>query len=283
MGLWSNKVHPLLVLDSVTDVGNGWSGLGDLTVTAFANGCGSLSVGASCSFVVEYTLPGCNISPLINTVTPHYHPLGFSNVISNSDSHAMEVECAVDLVVEKDDDVGSTSPLLRALLLQTSSLDRPMQVTQYRDFVGPGDLVTYTIFVRNIGPVTATNIVLSDTLPDYTTYVGYGWQQVGTTRDYRITVRDLPPGDIEAVHFVVRVDDPLPTTVRSLINDQACGSSAEWDLNYDDNCDLEDSPVRWVRLDVSKEADPLQMIPVCPQPVVEDHIAVKRYPSFFSF
>jgi uncharacterized repeat protein (TIGR01451 family) len=256
----SSPDSPPLILDRITDVGSGWFGLGNLTGIALHD-CSSLPVGASCSFAVQYTLLDCNTSPLINTVTARYRPWGFSNVISDSDSHAMAVQCAVDLVVEKDDDVGSTSPFLRALLLRVGLFEHPMQATQYRDFVGPGDLITYTVFVRNIGPVTATNIVLSDTLPDFTTYVGYGWQQVGATRDYTITVRDLPPGDIEAVFFVVRLDDPLPTTVRSIINDQACGSSAEPDLNYDDNCDLEDSPVRWVRLDVDKEANPLSVRP----------------------
>ncbi len=245
---------PPLILDSAVD-----DVLGDLSSAAHASGCGYLSAGDVCAFTARYTPMNCVESPLTNTLTVHYHPQGFPNDIDGSDNHTVIVECPTDLNVEKDDDVGSTSPLSWWLLMQSYPAS-PIQRTQYRSFVGPGDLITYTVFVQNEGMITATHIVLTDTLPLYTSYVGYGWQQVGTTRQYTMPMRDLPPGDIEAVRFVVRVDDPLSPAVRSIINKVAVGS-AEYDVNDDNNLDWEDSPVRWVALDVHKIADPTTVRP----------------------
>ncbi|NIM49335.1 MAG: hypothetical protein GTN78_15430, partial [Gemmatimonadales bacterium] len=89
---------PDLVLDSVMDVGNGWAGLGDLTATAAANGCGTLAPETSegqgdeesCSFEVIIAAPA-GPKPLENTVTVHYHPgPDFDNDIEASDGHSVD-------------------------------------------------------------------------------------------------------------------------------------------------------------------------------------------------
>ena len=87
----SSSDSPNLILDSVTDVGTGWAGLGDLTATASANGCGSLAPGTSCSFSVNYTIQAGDPNPLHNTVTVHYHPDGFPNDVSDSDDHSVTI------------------------------------------------------------------------------------------------------------------------------------------------------------------------------------------------
>ncbi len=84
----SSADSPPLNLESMTDVGNGWVGLGDLTDEAIAGGCGSLAPGASCQFQVTITAPATP-NPLANTVSVLYHPEGFPNDISDGDSHSL--------------------------------------------------------------------------------------------------------------------------------------------------------------------------------------------------
>ena len=172
------------------------------------------------------------------------------------------VLCDVDLVVVKDDDVGplSMNTVLAAgkqpavdRLLQAASGRAPLILAQHRDFVHEGDLVTYTIAIVNVGSVTATNVVLTETLPQHTDYVGFGWIPIsGST--YITTVGTLPPDDGRVVYFVVRVHDPLPAGVDNLVN-LVCVGSDEPDVYPDDNCNYEDTPVRLRPLRVSKRAE----------------------------
>ncbi|MGH2784272.1 MAG: DUF7507 domain-containing protein [Actinomycetota bacterium] len=83
----SSSDSPPLELESMTDVGNGWAGLGDLTDEAIAGGCETLAPGASCQFQVTITAPATP-NPLANTVTVLYHPEGFPNDITDVDDHS---------------------------------------------------------------------------------------------------------------------------------------------------------------------------------------------------
>ena len=83
----SSSDSPPLELEAVTDVGDGWAGLGDLTDEAVAAGCETLAPGASCSFQVTITAPA-NPNPLASTVDVLYHPDGFPNDIRASASHS---------------------------------------------------------------------------------------------------------------------------------------------------------------------------------------------------
>jgi uncharacterized repeat protein (TIGR01451 family) len=238
---------PALVLDSVIDVGVGWPGLGDLTSLAAANGCASLAAGAACTFTAPYVIPSTTPNgELTNTVSVLYHPLDFTNQITDTDQHVLAVTGAVDIVVIKDDSVGPiTNTLMTAknqaafdAWRQTAAVLAP---TQHREFVFEGDLITYTISVVNVGLVPATNVVLTETLPLYTTYVGYGWTPLGG-RTYITSVGTLQPGDGVVRYFVVRVDEPLAEGVNNLDN-LVCGMSDVPDATPEDNCNHEDTPV----------------------------------------
>ncbi len=258
---------PDLILDSVIDVGDGWPGLGNLTNIARANGCNSLPPGSSCIFEVPYTIQLSDPNPLTNTVTVNFHPDGFTNVITHSDSHTVVTRIDVDLVVTKNDDVGPTTPTSARLTAdKQAAVDRLLQTRKraslapaqiHREFVGPGDLITFTIAVINTGHSIARDVIVTETLPLYTTYVGYGWQQVGATRNYTMSLPNLPPQVGRVITFVVRIDDPLPTGVRSIIN-YVCSFSSVPDTDDTDNCRYTDAPV--INLGLDKEADPTSIL-----------------------
>jgi len=241
---------PALILDAVNDVGVGWPGLGDLTSQAAANGCTSLAAGAGCMFSVPYAVPvNTPNGNRSNVVSVRYHPLGFSNPITATDQHTLAITGAVDLVVIKDDNVG---PITNTLMTTANrvAFERWQQTAgallmaaepYHRAFVFDGDVVTYTISVVNVGVVTATNVVLTETLPLYTSYIGYDWTLV-SGRTYRMNIGVLPPGEGVVRYFVVRVNEPLPTDIHNLDN-LVCGWSAEGDMTPADNCNHEDTPV----------------------------------------
>ncbi len=165
-------------------------------------------------------------------------------------------------MVVKDDDVGPVTNTVRTTwgqlrmdrLLHNVPAPRTPQATPHREFVYAGDLITYTIAACNSGALTATNVVLTETIPTYTTYVerGLGWVYAAP-RIYTMPVGTLAPGDCILRYMVVRVDEDLPFTVHNLDN-LVCGWSDQPDLDPVDNCNHEDTPVRQYPLRVSKSA-----------------------------
>ena len=141
----SSAGSPNLVLDSVTDVGNGWAGLGDLTANATAVGCGTLAPGASCTFSVTIVAPA-GPDPLKNTVTTHYHPDGFPNDITASDDHSVNLfQPSIDVTktcAPSQVKVGETITFT-CTITNTSTTDSPdlilVSVTDVRD---PGGVST---------------------------------------------------------------------------------------------------------------------------------------------
>src|SRR3990172_8607376 len=87
----SSSDSPDLVADTVIhDV------LGDLldgsNPFVTSSDCGaSLAAGASCTITAARTVQDLDDDPLVNTVTVHYHPDGFPNDITGSDSHSVDI------------------------------------------------------------------------------------------------------------------------------------------------------------------------------------------------
>lgn len=55
--------------------------------------------------------------------------------------------------------------------LQLGTVDLLVSKTDGQTTVSPGDILTYTVTINNIGSIIATNVVITDVLPNYTTYV----------------------------------------------------------------------------------------------------------------
>jgi uncharacterized repeat protein (TIGR01451 family) len=85
--------------------------------------------------------------------------------------------------------------------------------------VGPGSTVDYTLTVKNIGNVAATNTVVTDSLPANTTFVSA--DQGGTLTSGTLSWSNLtvPAGGQVSLHFTVRIAASLPSSVTSIVND----------------------------------------------------------------
>jgi len=109
----SSEDSPPLNIESMTDVGDGWTGLGDLTAMATQAGCGTLAPGASCSFQVTITAPA-SPDPLANTVSVLYHPEGFPNNITATAHHSLRL---IAVLPQKLTRTGTDTILFTALAL----------------------------------------------------------------------------------------------------------------------------------------------------------------------
>ncbi len=210
----------------------------------------------SVSFTLRLAYSGAGNNTTVTNTACISSILFDSDLSNNCASASYLVTNPVDVVVVKDDDVGPTTSLSRSSGHKASAYSfiakTVLAPTVHRDFVYEGDVVTYTIAVVNVGTYTATNVILTETLPLFTTYLGSGWTQINS-RTFITALNSLAPGAGRIVYFVVRVQDPIPPGVSNLVN-YVCGYSSDQDMNPDDNCHYEDTPVVGRPLRVSKSA-----------------------------
>lgn len=84
-------------------------------------------------------------------------------------------------------------------ITKTDGINLPNEVSQ-------GQTLTYTIRYTNTGTLTATNLILTDTIPFSTTYQGGGWNPAGG-RVYTMTAPPLAAGQGSAVIISIKVND----------------------------------------------------------------------------
>ncbi len=77
-----------------------------------------------------------------------------------------------------------------------------------------GATITYKLTYANRGADSATGVVLTATVPANTTFdpagSASGWQRVGTSSTYVLSIPELKPGQETAVPFVVKVSTTVP-------------------------------------------------------------------------
>jgi uncharacterized repeat protein (TIGR01451 family) len=125
--------------------------------------------------------------------------------------------------------------------------------------VAPGETVIYTITAVNASVVTTmTGIVLTETLPAFTTFGGTpGWVQVGVSNQYVYSDGNLTPGGTLVVPFAVRLSENAPFTLTFLTNIVLVGDSGSNgpDNNPGNNVFTETTPVIFANLLISKFVD----------------------------
>lgn len=163
-------------------------------------------------------------------------------------------ECLPDLVVVLNDNVGPSPDGIDAwipdILNGTPEQDDP------RLCVSPGERVTYTVGYVNTGLTTATQVVLTETLPEHTSYVGAGWNCLDGVCTHLIGT--LPPDTGGALPFTVRVNT-VPSD-RRVENEVRIGG-AEEDLYPADNVSTDDTPICDECLQIRKIANPACAFP----------------------
>lgn len=139
----------------------------------------------------------------------------------DSDTSVVNVVCGVDLIVTKNDDIGSGG-------------------SDVMPAVPAGGVFTYTISVVNMGTDVAHDVVISETIPVSTSFVGPpGWNLV-SGRVYTYYIGTLNPGGGTVVYLQLRADFNLPPITTTVTN-EVCVSSTEPEAIPADNCDSVDT------------------------------------------
>ncbi|MBN1219535.1 MAG: DUF11 domain-containing protein [Anaerolineae bacterium] len=154
---------------------------------------------------------------------------------NNQATATITVRCVPDLVVVKNDRVGGPA-------------EPP--------FVQPGDVFTYSILYNNLGYGAASGVVLTETLPNNTTFVGPGgWTQVGTTNQYTYSLGTVPASGGSQVDFAVQV---ATVPAGGFITNTVCIGGSSDEVTFNNNCSFEQTLVttNTPRLNVTKSATP---------------------------
>jgi uncharacterized repeat protein (TIGR01451 family) len=108
--------------------------------------------------------------------------------------------------------------------------------------VDPGDTITYTIILGNVGRAASSGVVVTDTLPAGTTFIGPGyWTHVGGNQYTYSLSAPLDAGFGDVLQFIVRVDDPFLAGDR-VINTVEIGAN-EPECNTANNTSTDETPV----------------------------------------
>ena len=119
-------------------------------------------------------------------------------------------------VTSGTDDPDNSDNIASVPTTVSASADLSVTKSDSPDPVTAGSLLTYTVTARNAGPSTATGVLVSDTLPAGTTFVGGvddNGQTVCTlvqTSTVRCALGTLAPGGSATVQITVRVAASVP-------------------------------------------------------------------------
>ncbi|NIW48965.1 MAG: DUF11 domain-containing protein, partial [Gammaproteobacteria bacterium] len=196
---------------------------------------GDLGPGENSSFEIGLQPMTClgNSTSFTNAVRIAASTPDFDDNDNYDQAGPVTIPCGSDLVVVKNDGVGPGDPRLS---------------------VKAGDFITYSISINNVGSEIATNVVLTETLPANTVFVGPvdtdGWFLVGGST-YTYAIGNLNPNEGRVVKFIVQVAPDLPCSVTEVVNTVQAGSD-NVDLDSTDNISNEDTPVECQPLLLSK-------------------------------
>ncbi len=138
-------------------------------------------------------------------------PFTEANLTNNVDDETTPVEAVIDLEIDKSDDI---------------------------DPVAAGASLSYTLTVTNHGPSTATNVVVTDTLPDFVTFRAVDTEKgTASHRHGVVTARlgTLAPNETVDIH----VDVDVHSDAYGVLLNEATVQGNETEIRTDNNTDEE--------------------------------------------
>ncbi|MDY6874908.1 MAG: hypothetical protein SWK90_01710 [Chloroflexota bacterium] len=132
-------------------------------------------------------------------------------------------------------DSAHTSPQAYVETTGVSAPDLTITAAHAPSLFSPGKLMTYTVTYSNTGHSPAEDVIITTTLPQNSTYAGYGWTTSGG-QTYTYEVDDLLAGAIEQAYFVVRYNDQSQIDVAEFNTPFVISESGiRGDANLDNN------------------------------------------------
>ena len=161
-----------------------------------------------------------------------------------------------------------------------TGIDLAITKTASPGVVKPGDSLTYKITVTNNGSTPATNVTVSDSLPNSVSFVSCSATAsgvcLGSANDRSVTFAALPPGAAATITFVTTVKTPLPNGTL-ITNTATISSPAPEDISANNAATasviVSDAPPAIICPgDIIRNADPGKCLAVVeyPSPTVND-------------
>lgn len=200
--------------------------VGDNTVVRYSGG--SIDPGSPVTFTFE---------AIVSTVIPG---LGITNRATVTQATTLD---GADAGERDEPDVFAEAPI------NGYAIDPAITKTDNDAHAVPGNTLTYHLTVSNLGNRTATGVVVTESLPAYTTFNAGastpGWSCVGSICTFNIA--SLPSGAWAGnpLVFAVTVNNPVPTGVDQLTNivnitDDGLNGV---DVDPNNNDDYDDTPL----------------------------------------
>jgi len=199
----------------------------------------------SCTYNVGLVGAGVAVQTVqfaINIVDPL--PAGVEEIFNNA-SIADDGNNGVDTdITNNDDDDTTVIGAAPDLLITKTDVD---------DLVNAGDVIVYQLTYQNIGTQDSTGVVITETVPTYTTFNAANSTPTWSCADGSLagTLCTYAVGDVDAgdpaqmIEFVVNVLDPIPAGVDTVLNDASIaddGSNGN-DADPTNNDDDEDTTI----------------------------------------
>ncbi len=142
--------------------------------------------------------------------------VSYSAVINETAADSTrELSNVANVHADCDSDSANDSARLRVRVFKRQNYDLAIQKSANSNSVSAGENITYTMTVRNLGPNTAFNITVRDTLPDLLTALD-GDSVAGNLLFWKID--SLAPAQNINIAYQAAVADPLPISPVELIN-----------------------------------------------------------------
>lgn len=172
-------------------------------------------------------------------------PLGITQVVNQGSLLCAELPA---LLTDDPDVDGAQDPTVTLLTarprLIASKIDTLAVDADGDGVPSPGDTLAYSVVVRNVGNTAATGVQFLDLVPAHTTLVaGSATSSLGTltstTTEVEVAISELgvyqESNPVEAtIAFQVRVDNPITTGIRSIVNQGAVSAAGLAEILTDD-------------------------------------------------
>ncbi len=194
---------------AVTSVESGFSSSIDEGILSFHSTGSSIGPSASVSF--EFT---CNVLPGASSPVTNTAQVNESSTLNNSLSQPEGIKERQLPIVSGDAELLIPNILLLKKVTDLNYTGAPLEA---------GDTIGYTLTVTNTSDVTASNVIIFDTIPEHTTYnesslTVDGISQTPSLPNLNIDLGSIAAGQNKVIYFEVDVDLELDPSAMKITN-----------------------------------------------------------------